>query len=248
MNKLKIIYRDIDELKFLPKNFKRHALDEATESISINTFVDPIGRNPQTGHTFDGNGRIEALRIMRKRWLEDKTKPVPSGIEVKGDKWLAPSIDVEMDEDAEVRVAAALNEINRIGGYDEAFQLEVLQELQAKDKLTGTGFGEADLSALVKRFGGDKKPSNSNPDEDLANLSGAPDNSNGEKANAPTSTVKQVQLFFQPELHIEFMNLTMELAEPLGCDNVSDTVIEALRTVARQFTENNETASSEATA
>lgn len=234
MEKLKIIYRDIHAVRYLEKNFKRHALDEAEASIRLRGFIDPVGFNPQTGNIFDGNGRVEALRILQKKWNEGELGddmqllPIPKGIEVKDKQWLVPTIDVPMSEDDEVAAAAALNQINKLGGYDEAFQLDILQELQEKDRLAATGFTDADLKDLLKRFPPPRERFDTkNPDAELRNIVG------DGATKSPTSQVKQVYMFYSPEKYDLFVKYTSELAEALGTDNASDTVLEALRYVYR---------------
>ncbi len=238
---MKIVYRPIDELKLLPKNFKRHATQEAEGSVMARGFIDPIGVNPVTGHTFDGNGRIEVLIRMRDRWRTDKSIPVPSMITVVKDNWHAPTVEIPMDEDEEVSAAAALNHIGRIGGYDEAFQLEILQEMKEKGTFDATGFTDSDLQSLLKRFPAQKAPE-TNPDAELGELTqnapsglgtmanGTPATTGpGMKVTAPTSSIKQVSLLYAPDKAQEFAQLAIALAPKLNTDNQSDTVLAALR-------------------
>lgn len=227
MSKLAIKYRGLSEISLLEKNFKRHDLDATRASMEHRGVIDPIGFNPATGNAFDGNGRTETLRMMHADWLEDKTVPVPRGVTVKKDEWLVPTVDVEMTADEEVAAAAALNQINKLGGYDEAFQLEILQEMQQQGTMIATGFTELDLASLLKRF----------PDK-----SGAPDEGeppppliDGENAGAGlgfravTSSIKQVSLLYAPDKHSEFLRLTVAVGKALNTNNASDTVLAALR-------------------
>ncbi len=228
---LKIKYRPLEDVAILDKNFKRHALGETEQSIIKRGFIDPIGVNPNTGNAFDGNGRIEVSKSMYQKWLVDKTQPVPVGVTVQKNKWLVPAVDVAMTPDEEVAAAAALNQINKLGGYDEAFQLEILQEMQDKGTFEATGFTDADLQDLLKRFPPDKPPTNGIP-EMPASLSGAPDNDielEGEPGDRPQSNIKQVALLYNIERHKEFVSLTVALASKLGTDNQTDTVLAALR-------------------
>lgn len=239
---MKIVYVPVGDLKILPKNFKRHALEEAEHSIHQRGFIDPIGVNPTTGHTFDGNGRVEALIKMRDEWLVDKTKPVPARVAVVKGDWHVPTVEIAMTEDEEVSAAAALNQINKIGGYDEAFQLEVLQEMKERGTFDATGFTDADLASLLKRFPQQPdQPPATDADDELAAAAGqtAPAGLGsvatgglegpGMKVTAPTSSIKQVSLLYAPEKHKEFADLCIAVAPKLNTDNQSDTVLAALR-------------------
>jgi hypothetical protein len=237
--KMRIIYRDIYAVEYLEKNFKRHALDEAEASIRMRGFIDPVGFNPNTYHIFDGNGRVEALRIIHKHWkdgdLDENNQPyeVPTGIEVIEQGWHAPFIDIPMSADEEIAAAAAINQINKLGGYDEAFQLEILQELQEKDLMHATGFTDQDLQELLKRFPPPRQRfDEKNPDAELINIVG-----DGE-SKSPTSQVKQVYMFYSPEKYDLFVKLTAELAEHLNTDNASDCVLEALKYVDKDVKSN----------
>jgi len=233
MDKMEITYRDIDSVRYLEKNFKRHAIDEAIASIRKRGFIDPVGFNPSTSNIFDGNGRIEALRILRKKVedgeLDENNQPytIPTGIqEAPTGKWHAPFIDVPMSEDEEIAAAAALNQINKLGGYDEAFQLDILQEMQEKGTFEATGFTDADLQELLKRFPPPRqKFDEKNPDAELRNIIG-----DGVTKEA-TSQTKQVYMFYSPEEYDKFVKLTADLAQVLGAKNASDCTIKALEYV-----------------
>jgi hypothetical protein len=55
------------------------------------------------------------------------------------------------------------------------------------------------------------------------------DNVIGELPSGQTASVKMVQLFFQPEKHEEFSKLAKDLAVRFRTENVTDTVVEAVR-------------------
>lgn len=224
--KLEITYRDVTSIGLLPMNFKRHALEETRASIELRGVIDPIGYNPKTKNTFDGNGRTEVLKQMHADWLDNPKVEVPKGVEVDEHKWLVPTVSVSMTADEEVSAAAALNRIGELGGYDEAYMLEVLESLKSKDMLEATGYDDNYLSALLKRF---PHPDNGNANPDDKNASdGLKTPGSGIQASGQVSNIKQVGLLFAPDKHKRFVELTINLSKPLKQDNTSDTILAAL--------------------
>lgn len=151
---MKITYRRLDTIKPLPGNAKLHAVDDIVKSITTNGFIDPLGINIITGHDMDGNGRLEALKM-----LYAQGKPPPKNIRAVKEKindedvtvWYAPTVDLEFDSETEPIVALALNRLNEKGGYDTAAVLAVLEQAQAFGRLEETGYDDAIFNLLLAR-------------------------------------------------------------------------------------------------
>lgn len=153
---MKITYRRLDTIKPLPGNAKLHAVDDIVKSIATNGFIDPLGINIITGHDMDGNGRLEALKM-----LYTQGEPPPKNIRAVKEKindedvtvWYAPTVDLEFDTETEPIVALALNRLNEKGGYDTAAVLAILEQAKASGRLEETGYDADALSLLILRSG-----------------------------------------------------------------------------------------------
>ena len=151
---MKIVYRRLDTIKPLPGNAKLHAVDDIVKSIATNGFIDPLGINIITGHDMDGNGRLEALKM-----LYAQGEPPPKNIRAVKEKindedvtvWYAPTVDLEFDPETEPIVALALNRLNEKGGYDMAAVLTILEQAQAFGRLEETGYDDAIFNLLLTR-------------------------------------------------------------------------------------------------
>lgn len=154
---MKITYRRLDTIKPLPGNAKLHSIDDIVKSIATNGFIDPLGINIITGHDMDGNGRLEALKM-----LYAQGEPPPKNIRTVKEKindedvtvWYAPTVDLEFDLETEPIVALALNRLNEKGGYDTAAVLAILEQAKASGRLEETGYDEDMFSLLILRTGG----------------------------------------------------------------------------------------------
>lgn len=153
---MKITYRRLDTIKPLPGNAKLHAVDDIVKSIATNGFIDPLGINIITGHDMDGNGRLEALKM-----LYAQGEPPPKNIRAVKEKindedvtvWYAPTVDLEFDTETEPIVALALNRLNEKGGYDTAAVLAILEQAQAFGRLEETGYDADALTGILARCG-----------------------------------------------------------------------------------------------
>ena len=156
---MKITYRRLDTIKPLPGNAKLHAVDDIVKSIATNGFIDPLGINIITGHDMDGNGRLEALKM-----LYAQGEPPPKNIRAVKEKindedvtvWYAPTVDLEFDPETEPIVALALNRLNEKGGYDTATVLAVLEQAKAFGRLEETGYDADAMAGLLAKCGVEK--------------------------------------------------------------------------------------------
>lgn len=151
---MKITYRRLDTIKPLPGNAKLHAIDDIAKSIVTNGFIDPLGINIVTGHDMDGNGRLEALKM-----LYVQGEPPPKNIRAVKEKindddvtvWYAPTVDLEFDTETEPIVALALNRLNEKGGYDTAAVLAILEQAKAFGRLEETGYDADAMAGILAR-------------------------------------------------------------------------------------------------
>lgn len=149
---MQIVYRRLDTIKALPGNAKKHALSDIATSIASAGFIDPLAVNLTTGNNMDGNGRLEALKM-----LYAEGGPPPKNIravqeEVDGQVvtvWYAPTIDLQFDAKTEPIVALALNRLNEKGGYDPEAVLAILEQAQAFGRLEETGYDEGSFQMLL---------------------------------------------------------------------------------------------------
>lgn len=157
-SELSIAYLRLDSIKHLPGNPKEHDIGGLIESYRQFGVIDPIGLNESTGHDFDGNGRLIALRAMM---AEDSSK-LPRGIKRDASgMWLVPTVaGIVLSKRDEQRAGLALNRIHDLGGYDDARLAIVLSDLAAAKALEGTGYDGDDLDVLLRQLGqsGDSAP------------------------------------------------------------------------------------------
>lgn len=221
---LGIKYMDLDLIKKLGKNFKKHDVESIARSISSRGLLTPIGIDELTDENFDGNGRVESLVFLR-----DNGSPAPRKVVEKDGKWFVPVLTgIAFETEAErVSAAAALNRLNELGGYDEAIQAEVLDYLLKEDALDATGFDKDDVQALLKKYAdkdGEKQPEKIAPPLPSAGIQ--------PRTTAPVSATRQTQLLFSPDEHTEFLNLSVKLSKIYGTKDVTSTVLEAMRRAA----------------
>lgn len=140
---LKIKYVPLSKIKRLPGNAKKHDLDKLVASYQEFGMIDPIAVNDRSGNDFDGNGRADALDLMKAKGL-----PPPRGVRVKGGEWLAPIVrGVDLTPRQEKRAALALNRITELGGWD----IDALAGIAANDADALAGlFDERELRDLLK--------------------------------------------------------------------------------------------------
>lgn len=137
-------------LRFNPRNPKLHA--NATIGASITRFgmMEPIVIDQCTGFIVSGHGRVETLRALR-----DGGGPPPDGIIAEdGGDWLVPAVTSWASRDDTEADAAlvALNRTTELGGWDTAPVATILAGLLERDGMAGVGYGEADLSLMLKQL------------------------------------------------------------------------------------------------
>ena len=150
MNKLKIEYMPLKNIKRWERNPKDHDLGELHQSIKRFNFVSPIIIDEKSGKLVAGHGRLDALQQMKA----SGEKP-PKGIIVKDESWFVPVIrgNEFANDDEREAYGIADNRLVELGGYNEEQLAQVLSDLAAsgEELLLGTGYDVDDVDALLKK-------------------------------------------------------------------------------------------------
>ena len=120
----------IDRLKLYPGNPRRGNVEAIRGSLLENGQYRPIVINRRTMEVLAGNHTLRAAKGLG--WSE-----------------IAATF-VEVDEERAKRIVLADNRTNDLAGYDSAALAELLSELP---ELSGTGYDEDDLDALLSELG-----------------------------------------------------------------------------------------------
>lgn len=121
---------DVRLLKPHPKNPNRGDTGAIEESIASNGFYGAIVAQRSTGHVLVGHHRLEAAKRLGAAEL--------------------PVTWVDVDDTRALKIMLADNRTAEKAHRDETALAELLAELNTADDLSGTGYGEADLEALVR--------------------------------------------------------------------------------------------------
>lgn len=148
--------RRLDEIVLLPDNPKIHDVNDIKESFRTWGVLKTFGVNPETGHDIDGNGRLEALRMMYAAG-ED----APKNVSVKREKvdgkmvnvWYVLTVDLPFDRETEDVVALRLNRGQDKGGYDERKVFDVLEQAATHGRLEQTGYDQSIFEVLALKYG-----------------------------------------------------------------------------------------------
>ena len=138
----------IDLLKHHPRNANQGDVEAIKKSLAVNGWYGSVVANLSTKHILAGNHRVMAAKALG--W---ETVPV---------QW----VDVTPEE--ELRILVVDNRTTRIGQDDTTKITDILAELaNTPIGLEGTGYGEADLDALIDELAGMTEPAEllTDPDE-----------------------------------------------------------------------------------
>jgi DNA modification methylase len=138
----------IDLLKHHPRNANNGDVEAIKKSLAVNGWYGSVVANMSTKHILAGNHRVMAAKALG--W---ETVPV---------QW----VDVTPEE--ELRILVVDNRTTRIGQDDTTKITDILAELaNTPIGLEGTGYGAADLDALIDELAGTADPTEllTDPDE-----------------------------------------------------------------------------------
>jgi DNA modification methylase len=138
----------IDLLKHHPRNANDGDVEAIKKSLAVNGWYGSVVANLSTKHILAGNHRVMAAKALG--W---ETVPV---------QW----VDVTPEE--ELRILVVDNRTTRIGQDDTTKITDILAELaNTPIGLDGTGYGAADLDALIDELAGMTEPAEllTDPDE-----------------------------------------------------------------------------------
>ena len=138
----------IDLLKHHPRNANNGDVEAIKKSLAVNGWYGSVVANLSTKHILAGNHRVMAAKALG--W---ETVPV---------QW----VDVTPEE--ELRILVVDNRTTRIGQDDTTKITDILAELaNTPIGLDGTGYGAADLDALIDELAGTAEPAEllTDPDE-----------------------------------------------------------------------------------
>jgi DNA modification methylase len=138
----------IDLLKHHPRNANQGDVEAIKTSLAVNGWYGSVVVNTGTKHILAGNHRVMAAKALG--W---ETVPV---------QW----VDVTPEE--ELRILVVDNRTTRIGQDDTTKITDILAELaNTPIGLEGTGYGAADLDALIDELAGMTEPAEllTDPDE-----------------------------------------------------------------------------------
>lgn len=131
------------------KNPKKHAHEDIQKSIGRFGYVEPVVLDERTQRLVAGHGRVQALRAAKV-----KGEQPPQGVEVNDrGEWLVPVLRgwaSRSDTEAQAYLVAS-NNLTTKGGWENAGLAELLREFEVQAALDGTGFGTADIDALLSK-------------------------------------------------------------------------------------------------
>ena len=137
----------IDLLKHHPRNANNGDVEAIKKSLAVNGWYGSVVVNTGTKHILAGNHRVMAAKALG--W---ETVPV---------QW----VDVTPEE--ELRILVVDNRTTRIGQDDTTKITDILAELaNTPIGLEGTGYGAADLDALIDELAGMTEPAELLTDSD----------------------------------------------------------------------------------
>lgn len=144
-------------------NPKKHANEDIGKSIGRFGYVEPVVLDERTQRLVAGHGRVQALRVARK-----KGDAPPQGVELRDGEWFVPVLRgwaSRSDAEASAYLVAS-NNLTTKGGWENAGLAELLQSLAQQQALDGTGFDEDAIDGLLKEVALEQKAKEGNMDPD----------------------------------------------------------------------------------
>jgi hypothetical protein len=143
---LRIEGMPIDTLQDALKNPKLHS-NEIENSIGRFGYVEPIVLDERTNRIVAGHGRKAALLKLKS---SGDVPPIGVVVNEKGE-WIIPVIRgwaSKNDKEAEAYLIAS-NRLVELGGWDEKELASMMSGLHTEDLLSGVGYTQSDISAML---------------------------------------------------------------------------------------------------
>lgn len=192
----------IDDLHADTANVRLHDeknMQAIKDSLRQWKQVEPLTVQKSTGRVIGGNGRLAAMREMG--WEEVYVT------------------ELDIDDVQATALAIALNRTGELAHWDTDALQKQLASLQSSMDLEMLGFDAEELSKILSSdldMGTMGDPEEANDDAEQAEGTGA-------------SHVKMVQLFFDEQEYLEFFELADAAQQSFQTDNLTGTVLAALR-------------------
>lgn len=152
MDKLKIDYVPLSQVKKWPGNAREWDLNAIYESINEFGFRDPLAVNSRNNQIEEGHGRVNVL--AEKKSAGDQP---PKWVYEKDDEWFIPVMWFDDEPEIQHRYAIGHNRTQDIGNYDNVKLTKELQKLADNEALKGTGYTVDDLKELLKQVEQDQE-------------------------------------------------------------------------------------------
>lgn len=149
---VRIEFEPLGEIRRAKKNPKEHDLQGLMASFTRYGFVAPAIRNEKTGETIAGNGRLDALVLMK---AEGREPPKRIDVRKKDGEWMVPivrGISFASDAEAEEYLIAD-NQWTIAGGWNEAILIPMLKRISERGQMAvqAIGYPEAEIRKLAAR-------------------------------------------------------------------------------------------------
>lgn len=192
----------IEQLKPDPHNPRKHNaanMRAIRKSLEKHGQVEPLVVHMATFQVIGGNGRLAAMRELGWKTVDVR---------------LLDCTDTEAKA-----IGIALNRTGELAKWDDEILTEIILQLQETGfDMEGTGFDPAELERLIEKAAG---PS--------LEMDGEEEEAGEALGRNASEHVRMLQLYFDDTTLAEFNRLVQYLSEAFQRDNVTDTVMEAVR-------------------
>lgn len=206
---------DFIELQGELKSLSKDAYESLKKEMINQGFSFPVNiwRDEDGLHILDGHQRTRVLRRMRDE----------EGYEIPELPYSETFAATKMQ--AKLKLLAAASQYGKV---EEEGLYAFLQgmEMDPADLMTQYRYPDVDMPKFVESYFLDK----SLDENDVGGMAvGEQVRPNEIPPSATMSNVRMVQLFYNDDLHKEFMKLSVEAGNNFKTDNLSDTILEVLR-------------------
>lgn len=201
-----------------PRAHDQRNLDAIMASLRDHGQVEPLLVQKSSRMIIAGNGRAEAMRSLG--WTEVHV------------------VLLDVDDVQARKLSIQLNRSGELASWDEAVLARHLQELGglADYDVGAMGFDDSELEQLMAAYGDASDalvmpppPASGEAGQPAGPAPALPGTDDGKApAPMPNSGVRMVQLFLNEQTIDPFQLAVRKLAKAWGCDNITDTVEQAV--------------------